>query len=360
MGDLEAKGWEDWDVVTDPDATGGDPEEEAEAVVDSGGEWVVEPEGVTAGASVGDVDADTELERVGMTDPLTLAAALCVADTVAVGELEKGGDCEGETVGDVVVVVAEAEGVEDAATDFVAEADVEPTDVLEAEALRDGEALLLALIEGDDVGEGEVEGPGVTDREGLAVEDELAVVDGVTDRVGDSEDDSEGVVLMLDEALAGALLGLGVDDSDGGHCARQKSPHNQPVTIATSERTMTATQQTTPSTFVSSHNWTPNCLCGAHMIDMNSVVCECSPVPDGEGVTAGWQPYSGSAVGSKPTLHLPACPRFSLVVQLPMSLRFWNTTVPLVAVMFRGRQPTAQAAWQPTATQRSTKETRGE
>jgi hypothetical protein len=216
MGDLEAKGWEEWDVVTDPDATGGDPEEEAEAVVDGGGEWVVEPEGVTAGASVGDVDADTELERVGVvTDPLTLAAALCVADTVAVGELEKGSDCEGETVGDVVVVVAEAEGVEDAATDFVAEAVVEPTDVLEAEALRDGEALLLALIEGDDVGEGEVEGPGVTDREGLAVEDELAVVDGVADSVGDAEDDSEGVVLMLDEALAGALLGLGVTDSDG-------------------------------------------------------------------------------------------------------------------------------------------------
>ena len=198
--------------MTDPDATGGDPEEEAEAVVDGGGEWVVEPEGVTAGASVGDVDADTELERVGVTDPLTLAAALCVADTVAVGELEKGSDCKGETVGDAVVVVAEAEGVEDAATDFVAEADVEPTDVLEAEALRDGEALLL---EGDDVGEGEVEGPGVTDREGLAVEDELAVVDGVADSVGDAEDDSEGVVLMLGEALAGALLGLGVDDSDG-------------------------------------------------------------------------------------------------------------------------------------------------
>jgi hypothetical protein len=38
MGDLEAKGWEEWDVVTDPDATGGDPEEEAEAVVDGGGE----------------------------------------------------------------------------------------------------------------------------------------------------------------------------------------------------------------------------------------------------------------------------------------------------------------------------------
>jgi hypothetical protein len=177
MGDLEAKGWEEWDVVTDPDATGGDPEEEAEAV-DEGGED-------------GEVAADAENDE----------------------EEEAGVDEKADAPG-VLVPLADGGGV----------------DVSDA----------VALLEAAGVPEGD------------------------------------------------------------------------------------------------------------------------ATVPDGDGVTAGWQPYSGLAVGSKPTLHLPACPRFSLVVQLPMSLRFWNTTVPLVAVMFRGRQPTAQAAWQPTATQRSTKETRGE